>query len=176
MGSDITADPAELDVRKDDENPPRESRVENCAPGTPTEPMVTRRRGRDTEVSHTQTPLSRERAVSADPHGEDLDDEVDRIWLSVMEWEQELLWRYWNPQEWEKMSETRRGQLRRVLARVESATSHPLAEWQPAPAHLCGTRRMEPSQSKGSDDQPSRKPPPSHGALHGSNLRPRSSG
>ncbi|CAN8063881.1 unnamed protein product, partial [Agarophyton chilense] len=82
-----TADPAEHDVRKDDENPPRESRVENSAPGTPTEPTITSRRGRDTEVSHTQTPLSRERVVSADPHGEDLDDEVDQIWLSVMEWE-----------------------------------------------------------------------------------------
>ncbi|CAN8074306.1 unnamed protein product [Agarophyton chilense] len=87
MGSDITADPAEHDVRKDDETPPRESRVENSAPETATEPTITRRRGRDTEVSHTQTPLSRDRAVSADPHGEDLDDEVDQIWLSVMEWE-----------------------------------------------------------------------------------------
>ncbi|CAN8074633.1 unnamed protein product [Agarophyton chilense] len=87
MGSDITADPAEHDVRKDDETPPMESRVENSAPATPTEPTITRRRGRDTEVPHTQTPLSRERAVSADPHGEDLDDEVDQIWLSVMDWE-----------------------------------------------------------------------------------------
>ncbi|CAN8076883.1 unnamed protein product [Agarophyton chilense] len=87
MGSDITADPAEHDVRKDDETSPRESRVENSAPGTPTEPKITRRCGQDTEVLHTQTPLSRERAVSADPHGEDLNDEVDQIWLSVMEWE-----------------------------------------------------------------------------------------
>ncbi|CAN8074721.1 unnamed protein product, partial [Agarophyton chilense] len=59
MGMDITADPAEHEVRKDDETPPRDSRVENSAPGTPTEPTITRRRGRDTEVSHTQTPLSR---------------------------------------------------------------------------------------------------------------------